>query len=316
MTLGLGVAGAGWLGESLIQDALRADGLSVVAVQDVVAGRARAVAERYRIAWSGEDFEDLLHVPGVDAIVICTPNALHPPQAQAALAAGRHVLVQKPLALTSDAAQATLAAAERAGRVLFVDYTYRFLETMAVLRQRVSAGSRIRGIRAVFHNIYGPGAEKRWFFEPNLSGGGALTDLGVHLLDLSLWLLAPDQVRLESISMSSDGPVERAADLGLEADGVPVHIAVSWNAPLPTTEISLEVHLQTAMLRWENVDGSFFHFRTAVDGEVVADRETTLREDTLREFRHAVKRGTSPVVDTRVYALLDQAYGRVPMPGR
>jgi hypothetical protein len=86
---------------------------------------------------------------------------------------------------------------------------------------------------------------------------------------------------------------------------------VSWNAARPATEIALEIeHQNGSILRWENVDGSFFHFRTVMDGVMLLDRETTLREDTLRAFAHALSIGYAPAVDTRVYALLDQAYGR------
>ncbi len=67
-----------------------------------------------------------------------------------------------------------------------------------------------------------------------------------------------------------------------------------------------------ASLSWENVNGSFFHFRTLRDGVVLFDRETSLREDTLRAFRQAVSLGAPPTIDTRVYALLDRAYGRAP----
>lgn len=304
------MAGLGWLGESLIKDAVNTDGLRVVAVQDVLPERSRAVAEQYGVGWWGERFDDLLGAPGADAVAICTPNALHAAQAQAALGAGKHVLVQKPLALTYADAQATLDAAERADRLLFVDYSYRFLDTVQVVRQHLPPIGEIRSVGAAFHNIYGPGAEKRWFFDRLLSGGGALTDLGVHLLDLALWLLAPARVGLASVLLSGEGPVETGAQLHLQADGVPVELDVSWNAPLPATDISFEVQWAAHTLRWENVSGSFFHFRTTFDGGVLADKKTTLREDTLRAFQLALDTGSAPGIDLRVYALLDQAYGR------
>jgi predicted dehydrogenase len=310
VTTGLGVAGLGGLGEALVMDAVKADGLRLVAVQDVVPGRAREVAEHYGVGWWGERFEDLLRAPAVDAVVICTPNGLHAAQAQAALHAGKHVLVQKPLALAQVDAQATLSAAALAGRVLFVDYSYRFLDTVAALWHNLPPVAEIHGVRAAFHNVYGPGAEKRWFFDRALSGGGALTDLGVHLLDLVLWLLMPREVRLLSAAFSGDGSVETGARVRLQADRIPVQIDVSWSAALPNTQILFEVESTAHTLRWENVNGSFFHFQTSVDGKVVADKETTLREDTLRAFQRAVQTGAAPEIDTRVYALLDQAYGR------
>jgi predicted dehydrogenase len=195
-------------------------------------------------------------------------------------------------------------------RLLFVDYSYRFLDTIHSLVSALPRLGEIRGVRATFHNIYGPGVEKRWFFDRALSGGGALTDLGVHLLDLTLWLLSPTHVRLGSVSFSGDGPVETGSQLELLVDNVPARIDVSWSAPLPATVIAFEVRSAGHSLRWENVNGSFFHFRTTLDGGLLADKETTLREDTLRAFKGALDSGDAPQVDTRVYALLDQAYGR------
>jgi predicted dehydrogenase len=311
MTTRLGVAGLGWLGESLIKDALISDSFEVVAVQDVAPNRAREVAERYAVPWRGERYEDLLGTSDVQAVLICTPNHLHAAQAQLALDAGKDVLVQKPLALSAADARQTLAAAQAASRLLFVDYTYRFLATMAALRDSSPSLGRARSLRAVFHNIYGPGAEKTWFFSPSTAGGGALTDLGVHLLDLGLWLLQPDRVDLEAAELSPEEPVEHSARLRLHLDHVPFEVAVSWNAPLPNSEISFDVQTDEGRLRWENVEGSFFHFRTLRDGTILLDRETTLREDTLRSFASALAEpARAPAIDTRVYDILDQAYGR------
>ena len=312
MTIGLAVAGLGWLGESLIRDVPRGNGLGleVVAVQDVVPRRAADIATRYAIEGAFVDFDALLEYGGVDALVVCTPNALHAAQAQAALRAGKHVLVQKPLALSAADAEATLDAARRADRVVFVDYTYRFLDTMRTFRQQLPGLGPIESMSATFHNIYGPGAEKAWFFDPRLSGGGALTDLGVHLLDLGLWLSRPARVLLEVAQLVGEGPVEHAAHVRLQLDGVPFNVDVSWNAALPATDIALVVNARGGRLSWQNVAGSFFHFQTRLGGRVIADRETTLRADTLRTFAASLGSGCAPEVDTRVYALLDQAYRR------
>ena len=297
MTWGLGFAGLGWLGESLLKDLPRFPSLRVAAVQDVRAD----LVQRCASPWRGTDYSEMLAAPGVDAVVICTPNALHVPQAQLALQAGKHVLVQKPLALSGADAQATVDLAARTDRLLFVDYTYRFLETVGVLRD--SLPTTPHHVRAKFHNIYGPGQEKTWFFDPKLSGGGALVDLGVHLLDLAVWLLEPSAISLEHVDLRGGPPVETSALLRLGLDNVPFDLEVSWNARLPATEIAFEVD----DLCWENVDGSFFHFRTRRGESVLLDRETTLRADTLRAFVTALETQAAPPVDVRVYSVLEQA---------
>ena len=90
----LGFAGLGALGEALIREVSGVRGLEVVAAQDVRLDLARDIAARYEVSWYGECFEDLLAADGVEAVVICTPNAFHASQAQAALRAGKDVLVQ------------------------------------------------------------------------------------------------------------------------------------------------------------------------------------------------------------------------------
>jgi predicted dehydrogenase len=304
----LGFAGVGWLGESLIKQLPRFPELQLVAVQDVNAELAADVAARHRAEWHGTDYQALIARRDLDGVVICTPNALHAQQARAALRVGKHVLVQKPLALSPRDAEATVHLAAQIGKLLFVDYSYRYLETVGALRRALLRIGRPRRVVGTFHNTYGPG--KAWFFDPELSGGGALVDLGVHLLDLALELLEPDAAQLvdADLSFARGHRVEDAARLVLRLDGVPFELEVSWNAERPLTEISLQVDGEGGYARWENVGGSFFRFRTVRDGECLLDRETTLREDTLRTFREALARGVAPPVPTRVYELLARAY--------
>jgi predicted dehydrogenase len=306
--IGLGFAGVGWLGESLIKELSAVPGLDLAGVQDARLQRAQDVAARYASPWAGDGFEDLLRLPAVDVVVICTPNALHVPQALQALRAGKHVLVQKPLALSFADAQAVVDGARDQGKLLFVDYSYRFLATIAALREALPSIGRVQTMTAAFHNIYGPGADKTWFFDRGLSGGGALLDLGVHLVDLALWLLHPGEVSLEYDELERGG-IEQAATVRMRLDTVPFGLSVSWNAPIPETRIAFEVTGEHGRLRWENVDGSFFRFRTLRDSAVLLDRETTLRSDTLHALATALQTSTAPPIDTRVYALLDQAYG-------
>jgi predicted dehydrogenase len=305
---GLGVAGVGWLGESLIKDLASAPSLHLAAVQDVRLDLAREIAARYSCPTATDSFDLLLEALNVDAVAICTPNALHVLQAQHALQAGKHVLVQKPLALSSKDAVATVALANRQQRLLFVDYTYRYLETTQLLQQHARD---VTAVRAAFHNIYGPGPEKRWFFDHKLSGGGALIDLGVHLLDLALWLLEPRSVALIHAALENP-PIDSAAHLHVRADEIPIQLDVSWSAPLPLTDISVQLDTSDGVWRWENVDGSFFRFRTRHDSAVLLDRETSLRSDTLCAFEHALQTGQAPPIDVRVYDLIEQAYRPAP----
>lgn len=310
MTVLLGFAGAGWLGEAMIARLPRVPGLVLGAIQDANVEIGRAVADRHGAARFVAAFEDLVRIRELDAIVISTPNAFHAQQAIAALRAGKHVLVQKPLATTAPLAREVADAAVSAGRLLFVDYSYRFLETTAAF----FVAARALGpasLRAEFHNVHGPG--KPWAYDPALAGGGALVDLGVHLVDLALALVAPHEVELRRVELSSARgfAVEDAASCALRMDGVDVDIDVSWEARLPRSAIAIRAWGERGSAGWENVDGSFFRFRATRGDELLMERETTLREDTLRAFEDALRSGVAPQLDLRTYELLDRAYGRV-----
>jgi predicted dehydrogenase len=244
----------------------------------------------------------------VDSVVICTPNAFHASQAIAALQAGKHTLVQKPLATSEAEALRVLRAAREAGRLLFVDYSYRFLATVDELRKAVREAGAIHRVTAAFHNIYGPG--KAWFFDRSLSGGGALVDLGVHLIDLALGLVAPQSACIAKARLGFDRgyAVEDLANVEMQLDAIPFRLDVSWQAQQPLTDIFLRLECESATVEWRNVEGSFFHFRTERDGVCLLDRETTLRSDTLRAFEQALAGRRSEVPDVRVYRLLEEAY--------
>jgi len=125
----------------------------------------------------------------LDGIVIATPSALCAEQSIRALEAGAAVFCQKPLGRTAAEARAVVEAARVADRLLAVDLSYRFTEGMRRIRGLLDEGAlgRIYAVDLVFHNAYGP--DKRWFYDPALSGGGCVMDLGVHLVDLALWAL-------------------------------------------------------------------------------------------------------------------------------
>jgi predicted dehydrogenase len=307
----VGFAGLGVAGKAMIQHLPKVPSLRLAAVQDVNGTLAAAVATEFSSPWHGDNYEEMLAADGVEVVVISTPNVFHVPQAHAALSAGKQVLVQKPLATSAADARATIDLADRTGRMLFVDYSYRLLETAETARAALPEIGALESITAAFHNAGGPAAGRDWFLTKRLSGGGALIDLGVHMLDFLMWLTQPDQVLLEGATIERDDgyEVEHRARLGLRLDGVPVQLGVGWNAPTPT-DISIQLAGERGSLEWTNVNGSFAHFRTLLNGRVLLEREITLRENTLHALSRALETGAAPPIDARVYDVLDQAYAR------
>src|SRR3954454_8408482 len=158
-----------------------------VAICDPNAEMAAQAQELAPDAQMVGSFDELLACEP-DGVVIATPSALHAAQCIRAFEHGAAVFCQKPLGRDAAEVEAVLAAAERADRLLGVDLSYRHTAAMQAIRERVRAGElgEVFAADLTFHNAYGPGAG--WFWDPRLSGGGCLIDLGVHLVDLALWL--------------------------------------------------------------------------------------------------------------------------------
>jgi predicted dehydrogenase len=143
-----------------------------------------------------EHWEELVARPDVDAVVVCTPNTHHAPQAVAALEAGKHVLVEKPFAVSVTAADAVLASAAAHGLVAMVAHNLRFAPPAVAARDAVRQGvvGTVTAVRGVFCHggplVWAP--EAAWFLDRSLAGGGALLDLGVHLVDTTRFVLDDD----------------------------------------------------------------------------------------------------------------------------
>lgn len=209
----------------------RAD-VRVTVVSDTDEHRARALAERFGISRVVDD-RTLVEDPDVDAVVICTPNHLHASQATAALEAGKHVLCERPLALTSKTAARVVAKAKKVGRLLAVNMSHRFRPDVAALRSFVAGGELgpVYAVRGTWLNRSAPVHRSTWRQRPDEAGGGALMDIGVPALDLCLWLVGyPDVVRVSAVTTSADWEVEDAATVMMVTDeGMALTVEVSWS---------------------------------------------------------------------------------------
>jgi predicted dehydrogenase len=264
----LGFLGTGWIGR-LRLEAIAASGEADVAALADPDGDCLAAAARTApgAELHATDLDELL-AADLDGIVIATPSALHAEQAIAALERGIAVFCQKPLGRSAPETQAVVAAAERAGRLLGVDMSYRGTTAALALRERVAAGAigPVHAVELVFHNAYGP--DKAWFLDPALSGGGCAVDLGIHLVDLLLWVLdAPAVTGVDARLWRGGEPAGAriAEDLCVAtldlAGGAVARLACSWFSH-EGRDCVFEATFRgrDGAVSMQNVGGSFYDF--------------------------------------------------------
>lgn len=202
--------------------------LSVLADLDVP--KAATIAERLGVA-DALSPDEVLRREDLDAVVLSTPNGAHEEMAVQALQAGKHVFVERPLALTPEGAERVLAEARRARRHLVVAHPHRFRPEVAALRSFVSGGEMgdLYSVRGSWLTRRIPVARPTWRQDPRQSGGGALMELGVPALDLCLWMTGyRTPRRVACVTIPGDYEVEDAATLLFETDdGVAFTMEVS-----------------------------------------------------------------------------------------
>jgi len=214
--------------------------VEIAALCDIDADRARQVAERFGVPRIYTDYEAMLAEEKLDAVSVCTPNALHAPVAIAALEAGCHVLCEKPLSVNAKEGAKIVAAAKKAKGKFMIGMNNRFRGDTQVLKKFIEAGdlgeiyyARCGWIRR--NGIPGMGG---WFTRKEMSGGGPLVDIGVHALDLTLYLMGnPRPVSAFGATYAKFGPFGKGTG--------------QWGLPVKGGEFSVE-DLACGMVRFEN----------------------------------------------------------------
>jgi len=266
----VGFLGVGWIGRHRMEAIARSGVAEVAAVADASADALSAARASAPGATAADSLDALLEA-GLDGVVLATPSALHAEQAIAALERGVAVFCQKPLARTAEETRRVVDAARAADRLLGVDLSYRHVAGVDRVRELALGGELgdVFAVDLVFHNAYGP--DKAWFYDPALSGGGCVMDLGIHLVDLALWTLGFPRVERVTSRLFAKGtplaPGRRdvvedyaAARLDLEG-GASVQLACSWNLAAGCDAVIGAAFYGTrggAALR--NLNGSFYDF--------------------------------------------------------
>ncbi|MFC1961064.1 Gfo/Idh/MocA family protein [Chloroflexota bacterium] len=215
-----GVIGLG-IGRTHARGYIAIDGVELVALCDILEDRLTERGAEFPDTQHYTDYRVMLAEANLDMVSVCVPNAVHPEIAIAALEAGLHVCCEKPLAATLEGARSIFDAVQKASGKFTIVHNYRYRADMQWAKQACHDGllGDIYHVEAVWTRETGiPGG---WFTQKEVAGGGPLIDLGVHLLDLALWMLDFPQVQTVSgATRTAFGPSgKKTWGWGTSADG-------------------------------------------------------------------------------------------------
>ncbi len=247
----IGVIGLG-VGKSHIKSYQQHPSAEVVAIADPDPARLAEVGDRFNVPSRYESAASMFASEKLDVVSIATPNKFHKPLTLAALKAGCHVLCEKPMAMNAREARDMLAAAKKARKHLMINFSYRFYGQSVALKKEVEAGTLgdIYFARTIWHRRRGMPGFGGWFGQKSLAGGGPLIDLGVHRLDLALWLMgypkpvwvigsaynhiAAAQAKKERKAFDVE---DMAVGMVKFANGATLEIEASWAANIAEAEL-------------------------------------------------------------------------------
>ena len=289
----VGIIGNGGICKGVhIEEYIKDERLEVAAVCDIIEERAQFLKDNYfPNATVYTDYKELLKDESIDSVDICTPNYLHSVIAVAAFEAGKHVFCEKPDAINVEEVLKMQAAAEKAGKTLMVMRNNRYVDASVFAKKYIDGGKmgEIYAGRCGWQRRRGIPGKGGWFTTKAQSGGGPLIDLGVHMIDLAIWLMGnPTPVSVSgntyskfsdndtSDSVNSDFGDKNAAgtfdveDLAMGMirfdNGAVLQIEFSWASNVKRERRFVELRGTKSGLKWENGQVEFY---TEDDGELL-----------------------------------------------
>ncbi len=308
----LGVIGSGWITEQHLAAFARLPQIEVVALADYPRdrggrpGRGRALAAARSVPEYFEDYRAMLERPDVEAVTVSLPNALHAEVTLAALNAGKHAIVEKPLCLSlADADRIVALAAERNLQVGYAEelcFCPKFVRAKALIEQ--GAIGELFWLKQVEAHE-GPYSE--WFFDPQLGGGGALIDMGCHSIEYARWMYNKAKVERVTAHLANYAHPNRAVDdhcvLHLEFEGGRAALVeAGWNLKGGMDSVS---HLRGSegVLEVDLLKGNGMRMFSAKSGEDWSEGWSTPDYEWLwqngypqemAEFAEAIRQGRAP----------------------
>jgi len=293
MTIHWGLIGASTIARERVIGAIRASGGEVASIMSSSKERARSYAEQNQIPKSTDEVDGLVNDPTIDAVYVSTTNDLHRDQVLAAIKAGKHVLCEKPLAMTVDDARLMTAAAHDAGVVFGTNHHLRCAPSHIAMRDAIASGSIGIPLAARVYNAgYLPEHLQGWRLERPEAGAGVILDLTVHDADTLRFVLGCNPVEVIAYSQ-----VAGMATGGIE-DGVMGVIRFENGLLAQFHDAFTARHAETGL----EIHGS--------DGSIVARNVMTQSPAGTVELRNGEGSRELPLIQKDLYASTIEAFHR------
>ncbi len=253
----IGIIGAGNIANVHIQQFQQLkDQCEITAITDAYLPLAQSRKEQYGIPWVAASPEELIASDQVDAVIVAVPNQFHAPLTIQALEAGKHVLLEKPMAINADAARDIMRAKQRTDRTLMLAHQMRWEAVPMQIKQQMERGElgSIYSAKTGWFRRKGIPGWGTWFTRMDQSGGGPLIDIGVHMLDLALYLMGnPKPVSVYGATYAEFGPKKRGiGDWGkpdwsgiYDVEDFATALIKMDNGSTLSLEVSWAVHMDT-----------------------------------------------------------------------
>jgi predicted dehydrogenase len=333
-----GIIGLGRMGMLHLMSCLQMDNVKVIAVADP-SKKALKSAESLGVNSFYTDYHDLLdHSSDMDVVVISLPNFLHFESIQLALEANLNVFTEKPMANTVEECQKIANLAGNSGRKFMVGHTMRFVEAIEKMKEKVEKGFlgnlEVITIEEVMNGPFAhprnPAPVSDWWFDPKKSGGGALLDIGYHMIDLFRFFAGDSRIIFSSLDYKFDLPVEDGALVILRSSDSSTKgiVNVGWyeQTIFPKFNFRVILHGNAGYLSSDNFVPHNLYFHAVKEGtknllrKVVRKKirhlsYTYYYESFYKELRHffdCVENDSDPLVSAndglKTVALIQEAY--------
>jgi UDP-N-acetylglucosamine 3-dehydrogenase len=271
----------------------------LVLIADDDEARGQAAADLYGVPWIA-DYREAVTRDDIDAVIVCSENVRHKEMTIAAAEAGKDVLCEKPIATTVEDAREMIAACAAHGVKLQMAFPVRFNAATVALKDAVKAGRIGAPLIIAARN---PGTSPHdWFEKPELSGGGAVIDHTVHVVDVLRWMFDTevDEVYAEIDNLMYDNAADDTGLLMMKlGNGIPVSLDTSWSRPANNPiwgGVMIEVIGETGVLSLDAYHNNIelIEIQGPTNGRVPA--EVTGDPEMVAAFISAVKDDTAPTV--------------------